>query len=466
MGLVSAYLRGTDLRTDCTTRRARRGRCPRPRTSCRYSASYTASSITPDRRAPDRRRVGRREGARRRRLSLPLHVYRDAPGRTRPCQDGSPRRPSRAARSCHLPGRPDLLADGPPRRSTATATWQVPRGRRGHPARPAAPRARPSRARGRPAAVPVHARQAAAADAHRRRRRPRQGPQRGRPLGLSAVSRPPRARPVRRAGQARACATSTRPRRHRRPAGVLRLGEDASFGEQDRTKERIRAESRPHGILVIQGDAEYTRSRPSWTTPSSSSSAGSPPRRSRACSGSRRTCSARRPRDSMTYSNVEQESIEFVRYSLTPWLRRIELAISTTATSFERQYVKFELDGLLRADAKTRAEVYTAALDPLTGWMTREEVRRLEDLPPEPQGAPQVAQLLTRCRGRQPQMATEQGARTAHDRRRRQGHRHPRPDAARLRRGLRRESGDLGGFRERIAPAPSQASWTPTCGRC
>jgi HK97 family phage portal protein len=42
-----------------------------------------------------------------------------------------------------------------------------------------------------------------------------------------------------------------------RPAGVLRLGEGASFGEQDRTKERIRAESRPHGILVMQGDAEY-----------------------------------------------------------------------------------------------------------------------------------------------------------------------------------------------------------------
>jgi hypothetical protein len=45
--------------------------------------------------------------------------------------------------------------------------------------------------------------------------------------------------------------------------------------------------------------------------------------------------------------------------------------------------VKFELDGLLRADAAARAEVYAKALDPATGWIRREEVRRLEELAPE-----------------------------------------------------------------------------------
>ena len=94
--------------------------------------------------------------------------------------------------------------------------------------------------------------------------------------------------------------------------------------------------------------------------------------------------------DSLTYSTVEQESIDFVRYSLTPYLRRIELAIANDPDlAFERQYVRFELDGLLRADAKTRAEIYTAALDPITGWMSRDEVRRLEDLEPEPELSPQ-----------------------------------------------------------------------------
>jgi phage portal protein BeeE len=69
-------------------------------------------------------------------------------------------------------------------------------------------------------------------------------------------------------------------------------------------------------------------------------------------------------------------------------LRRIELAISNDGDlAFQRQYVRFETDGLLRSDAKTRAEVYETALDPLQGWMTRDEVRRLEDLEPEPAGA-------------------------------------------------------------------------------
>lgn len=42
--------------------------------------------------------------------------------------------------------------------------------------------------------------------------------------------------------------------------------------------------------------------------------------------------------------------------------------------------MKFELDALLRPDAAARAEVYAKALDPATGRMRRDEVRRLEDL--------------------------------------------------------------------------------------
>ena len=67
--------------------------------------------------------------------------------------------------------------------------------------------------------------------------------------------------------------------------------------------------------------------------------------------------------------------------SLRPWLVRIERAISNDADLCPGStYVLFDLDGLLRADAKTRAETYEKAL---AGWMTRAEVRELEDLPPE-----------------------------------------------------------------------------------
>lgn len=178
-----------------------------------------------------------------------------------------------------------------------------------------------------------------------------------------------------------------------RPAGVLRLGEGASFGDQSRTKEKLKAEARPHGILVIEGDADYkeiaNKLDDSQFVEQRRLAAQEIARVFRIPPHMLGAPSA----DSMTYSNVEQESIEFVRYSLTPWLRRIELAISGDSDlAFQRQYVRFETDGLLRADASTRSEVYARALDPVTGWMDRDEVRRLEDLPPRP--APRTVEQM------------------------------------------------------------------------
>jgi HK97 family phage portal protein len=181
-----------------------------------------------------------------------------------------------------------------------------------------------------------------------------------------------------------------------RPAGILRMGPDASNTARARTVEGVRNESRPHGILVIEGEAEYTaianKLDDSQFVEQRRLAAQEiarvfriPPHMLGAPSG-----------DSLTYATVEQESIDFVRYSLTPWLRRIELAISNDADlAFQRQYVRFETDALLRSDAKTRAEIYALALDPLTGWMTRAEVRRLEDLEPEPE--PTQAQIVTQA---------------------------------------------------------------------
>jgi HK97 family phage portal protein len=88
--------------------------------------------------------------------------------------------------------------------------------------------------------------------------------------------------------------------------------------------------------------------------------------------------------DSLTYSNTEQQQLAFVTHSLRPWLVVIEHALSADPDLCPGAlYVEFLLDALLRADSKTRAEIYALALDPLQGWMTREEVRRLENLEPE-----------------------------------------------------------------------------------
>lgn len=97
----------------------------------------------------------------------------------------------------------------------------------------------------------------------------------------------------------------------------------------------------------------------------------------------------------MTYSNVESQALAFVTYSLRPWLVLIEQALSADTDLFPGSlYCEFLVDALLRSDSKTRADVYSAALDPLTGWLTREEVRQRENLPPEATQPPQEAPLV------------------------------------------------------------------------
>lgn len=79
-----------------------------------------------------------------------------------------------------------------------------------------------------------------------------------------------------------------------------------------------------------------------------------------------------------TYSNVEQEGLNLVRYSLNGHLARFEQAL---AAAFPRgTYVKANLDSLLRADTKTRFETYEIALR--SGALTVDEVRELEDRKP------------------------------------------------------------------------------------
>lgn len=96
---------------------------------------------------------------------------------------------------------------------------------------------------------------------------------------------------------------------------------------------------------------------------------------------------------SMTYSNVERQALAFVSYALRPWLVVVEQALAADRDLFtSATYPEFLLDALLRADSATRAEVYARALDPVTGWLRRDEVRRLENL--EPEGAAELPSRL------------------------------------------------------------------------
>lgn len=82
-----------------------------------------------------------------------------------------------------------------------------------------------------------------------------------------------------------------------------------------------------------------------------------------------------------TFSNIEHQSLEFVKYSLMPWLRRWEMAINTQLLDPKDGYfVEHLVDGLLRGDIKSRYEAYSSALQ--NEWMTKNEVRIIENMNP------------------------------------------------------------------------------------
>lgn len=88
--------------------------------------------------------------------------------------------------------------------------------------------------------------------------------------------------------------------------------------------------------------------------------------------------------DKATFSNIEHQSIEFVMHTIRPWLVRIEQTINRDLLNREekgRYYAQHTVEGLLRGDTKARYEAYGSAID--KGWMSRNEVRRLENLNPE-----------------------------------------------------------------------------------
>lgn len=82
--------------------------------------------------------------------------------------------------------------------------------------------------------------------------------------------------------------------------------------------------------------------------------------------------------NSMTYANVEQEWLGFVRFGLMSYLRRIEEAF--TSITPRGQTVRFNVEALLRSDTKSRYDAHSIALT--AGFLTVNEVRKIENLPP------------------------------------------------------------------------------------
>ena len=90
-----------------------------------------------------------------------------------------------------------------------------------------------------------------------------------------------------------------------------------------------------------------------------------------------------------SFSNIEQQSLEFVKYTLDPWVIRWEQSIQRSLLSRDEKavyFVKFNLEGLLRGDYQSRMNGY--AIGRQNGWMSANDIRELENLDriPEEEG--------------------------------------------------------------------------------
>ena len=86
--------------------------------------------------------------------------------------------------------------------------------------------------------------------------------------------------------------------------------------------------------------------------------------------------------NSMTYSNLESRSLNMLTYTFGPWIVRLEEAL--TALRPRPQFMKFNVDALLRVDTTTRVRAHESAIR--NGWRSVDDVRQLEDEAPLPDG--------------------------------------------------------------------------------
>lgn len=91
--------------------------------------------------------------------------------------------------------------------------------------------------------------------------------------------------------------------------------------------------------------------------------------------------------EAATYNNVENLQIQYVIYTLMPWLKRHEQAMQRDLllpSERSRYYIEFNIGGLLRGNQQARFAAYAVARQ--WGWLSVNDIRRLENLPPVPGG--------------------------------------------------------------------------------
>lgn len=84
-----------------------------------------------------------------------------------------------------------------------------------------------------------------------------------------------------------------------------------------------------------------------------------------------------------SFSNIEQQSLEFVKYTLDPWVIRWEMAMQKALllpSEKNTHFIKFNVDGLLRGDYQSRMTGYSIGRQ--NGWLSANDIRELENMNP------------------------------------------------------------------------------------
>lgn len=86
-------------------------------------------------------------------------------------------------------------------------------------------------------------------------------------------------------------------------------------------------------------------------------------------------------------SSSEQLNLWFLNYTLIPWMRRIESAVTDgllTPVEQLEYYAEFNPEAMLRGDTESQREFFASAAQ--NGYMNRNEIRKIRNLPPIPGG--------------------------------------------------------------------------------
>jgi HK97 family phage portal protein len=84
-----------------------------------------------------------------------------------------------------------------------------------------------------------------------------------------------------------------------------------------------------------------------------------------------------------TFSNIEHQSLEFVQYSMLPWITRFEQELNRKLLG-GGYFCRFLIAALLRGDQKSRYEAYRTGI--LSGFLSQDDIREMEEMNPIPGG--------------------------------------------------------------------------------